>query len=200
MAHNKFSRTLLSAVALAFGFAVIFPFPVLADDGSAADPAASSPVTGVYVKDAFTLPVVQQPASNMGYVSTDGDTVTQFDLATQYGNVGLLAHNYLAGNQFFNLSVGDVIYVFHGTESIETYVITEVLEYQALSPYSPYSDFVDLATGDTLTANDLFHRVYMGDRHLTLQTCIERDGESSWGRLFVIARPLADVQAEMAAQ
>jgi len=36
----------------------------------------------------------------------------------------------------------------------------------------------------------MFDLAYKGDRHLTFQTCIERDGSRSWGRLFVIAEPL----------
>ena len=199
MALKKLSRLVLFAAALAFSFAVLFPFPVLADDGSNAAPT-DSPVTGVYVKDAFTLPVVQQPDSNMGFVSSVEETVTQFGLASQYGNIGLLAHNHLAGQSFFDLAVGDTIYVFHRSDYIETYVVTAIVQYQALSPNSPYSDFKDLSTGETIDANTLFHRVYMGDRHLTLQTCIERDGEYSWGRLFVIAVPMDQFQGQMAAE
>jgi len=30
----------------------------------------------------------------------------------------------------------------------------------------------------------------MGGHHLTLQTCIQQDGEDSWGRLFIIADSL----------
>jgi hypothetical protein len=35
----------------------------------------------------------------------------------------------------------------------------------------------------------MFKRVYFGDRHVTFQTCIEKDGALSWGRLFIIAVP-----------
>jgi len=40
-----------------------------------------------------------------------------------------------------------------------------------------------------LTAEQLFNRVYRGDRHVTFQTCIDANGDISWGRLFVIAIP-----------
>jgi len=35
----------------------------------------------------------------------------------------------------------------------------------------------------------MFQRVYLGDRHMTFQTCISAYGNSSWGRLFIIAVP-----------
>jgi hypothetical protein len=195
MAFKKLSKLILSAAALAIFFASVAPFSVLADDGSnPAEQPHGIITTGVYVKDGFSLTVVQQPYSS--FVSTEADTITQFGMAAQFGNIGLLAHNYLAGEKFFDLEIGQQIYVFHGTESVEIFVVTEIIEYQAISPNSPYSDFTDLATGSTLNANDLFHKVYKGDRHITFQTCIEKDGELSWGRLFVIAVPLATIQAE----
>jgi hypothetical protein len=35
----------------------------------------------------------------------------------------------------------------------------------------------------------MFKRVYFSNRHVTFQTCIEAEGNLSWGRLFVIAVP-----------
>jgi hypothetical protein len=42
-----------------------------------------------------------------------------------------------------------------------------------------------------MTARQVFKRVYAGERHVTFQTCIERLGNRSWGRLFVLAVPAA---------
>jgi hypothetical protein len=189
MAHTTFSRNSLLALTLAATLALFASSPARADDDGS-DSRALTP-TGVYVKGEFTLPIIQQPGASAGFVSPADDTVTQFGLAAQYGTVGLLGHNYLAGGEFFGLEPGERVYLFHEARKIEVYVVTEVLQYQALSPFSPYSDFRDLSTGQTLSANDLFHKVYMGERHITFQTCIEKDGNSSWGRLFVIAEPLA---------
>jgi hypothetical protein len=189
MALKQLSRIYISAITVALGLAALLPTAALAD-GNTDNPSPkpqNQQVTGVYVKNQFTLPVLQQPSSNAGFVSPTDDTVTQFALAAQYGNIGLLAHNHLAGSAFFSLTPGERVYVFYGSRHIDTYVITEVLQYQALDPNSPYSDFMDLSTGDILTANDLFHRVYMGNPHMTFQTCIAKDGNASWGRLFVIA-------------
>ncbi len=147
---------------------------------------------GVYVDSAFALPVVQQPSSNAGYVSTIAGTLTQFSLATSYGNVGLLAHNYLSGQYFFQLAPGEKVTLVYGNGRTETFRITNVYRYQATAPYSTKSDFIDLDTKEYLTANQLFTKVYMGTRHVTFQTCIANNGNSSWGRLFVIAEPETD--------
>jgi hypothetical protein len=144
---------------------------------------------GVYVEGHFALPVVQQPSSNAGYVSTTDNTVTQFGLASQFGSVGLLAHNFLSGQYFFQLMPGMMIQLIYGDGHIERFQVTHIYQYQATSPYSVYSDFIDLDTLEYLTGNALFTKVYMGPRHVTFQTCITYDGNSSWGRFFVVAEP-----------
>ncbi len=144
---------------------------------------------GAYADGLFALPVVQQPSSNAAYVSKADNTVTEFALAAQFGNVGLLAHDYLSGQYFFQLGLGRRIQLVYGDGRIEYFQVTHVYRYRATSPYSVYSDFVDLDTQEYLSANALFTRVYRGPRHVTFQTCIPNDGNSSWGRLFVIAEP-----------
>jgi hypothetical protein len=42
---------------------------------------------------------------------------------------------------------------------------------------------------EILSAQQMFERAYAGVRHLTFQTCIAARGNSSWGRLFVVATP-----------
>lgn len=150
----------------------------------------SNTIRGLYVENKFAYPVVQQPSGNAGYVSTTDDVITDFAMPRQYGVTGLLAHNYLAGADFFSLNIGDLIQVVYGDGSIQVYQIADIQSYQALSPNSASSNFVDLATSDQLTATQLFKRVYMGSHHLTLQTCIQQGSEDSWGRLFIIAYPV----------
>jgi hypothetical protein len=72
---------------------------------------------------------------------------------------------------------------------VEYFVVRDVIRYQALDSENLYSDFLDLRTGLRVTAGELFSRVYRGDRHVTFQTCIALNGDSSWGRLFIIAKP-----------
>ena len=144
---------------------------------------------GVYVADALALPVVQQPSGSPGYVSNYDGQVTQFSMASQFGNLGLLAHNHLAGKSFSQLAVGQEVKMIYGNGRVEYFVITEILQYQALQPNNVRSPFRDLATDETITANQLFERVYTGEHHLTFQTCIEANGNLSWGRLFIVAEP-----------
>jgi len=144
---------------------------------------------GVYVADVLALPVVQQPVSNAAFVSSNDNEITQFGMASQYGNVGLLAHNTLSGKSFSKITVGQEIRLVYGDGKVEYFIVTEVLRYQATQPTSPYSSFRNIAKDETLTAEQMFKRVYLGDRHVTFQTCINANGSSSWGRLFVIAMP-----------
>jgi hypothetical protein len=146
-------------------------------------------VRGVYVPEVLAMPVVQQPSGNPVFVSNIDNEITEFSMAADMGNVGLLAHNYLAGTSFSMLATGQMVRLIHGDGHIEDFIINRILSYQALDPYSPYSEFRDLETGVTITAEELFGLVYRGERHVTFQTCIEANGNSSWGRLFVIAEP-----------
>ncbi len=144
---------------------------------------------GVYVPDAFALPIVQQPVGHPGFVSINDGEITQFGMAAEVGNIGLLAHNYLSGEEFANLAPGQEVRLIYGDGTVEYFLVEQVLQYQALQPYSPYSEFRDLETQITITAEELFRQVYRGERHVTFQTCIEAEGNSSWGRLFIVAKP-----------
>ena len=146
-------------------------------------------LSGVYIPNVLALPVVQQPEGRDGYVSNRNNEATQFAMASQYGTIGLLAHNYLSGKLFSRLEVGEEVRLVYGDGKVEYFVITEVLRYQALEPTSPWSSFRNLEHEEVLSTEQMFTRAYAGDRHVTFQTCIEANGNSSWGRLFVIATP-----------
>jgi len=147
-------------------------------------------VTGLFVNEQLALDVIQQPSNNPGYISPTENTVTEFGMARDYGTIGMLAHNYLAGAAFHTLETGTVIYLVYGDGSVQPYTIANLLSYQALQPNSPYSNFLSLDNPDEyLTAADLFYSVYGQEDALVLQTCIENQGIDSWGRLFIIAIP-----------
>ena len=200
---NQILRTTLNASLLLVVLISVFINPIAAgalgiesaalpnfsDFSKTVQNGDASALRGLYVPDVMALPIVQQPAGNAGYVSTDDGKLTQFAMASQFGNVGLLAHNHLSGKFFAQLVAGQEVRLVYGNGKVEYFVITEVLQYQALQPNSPYSSFHNLNKDETLTAEQMFKRVYFGDRHLTFQTCIAKDGNSSWGRLFVIATP-----------
>ena len=151
---------------------------------------------GVYVPNVMALPIVQQPSGNAGYVSSNDGQATQFAMASQFGNVGLLAHNYLSGKSFSQIAVGQEVRLVYGDGRVEYFIVTEILQYQALEPNSPWSSFRGLNDNTTLSAEQMFKRVYAGDRHVTFQTCIQAEGISSWGRLFVVAVPKTDFSAD----
>lgn len=180
--------------ALANGSAEI-NLPAFADFVKAVQNGEANVLRGVYIQDVLALPVVQQPAGNAGYVSYNKGEITQFGMAAQYGTIGLLAHNYLSGRHFSQLKAGQEVRLVYGDGRIETFIVTEVLRYQALQPTSPYSSFRNLDKEETLTAEGMFKRVYFSDGQVTFQTCIEAEGDPSWGRLFVIAVPKSEASA-----
>jgi len=151
-------------------------------------------VVGIYVPEKFAQAVEAQPASNPAFVSQKPEVLTQFSTATKYGSLGFIAHNYLAGNDFFDLANGDIVIVIYGDGQVQNYRIYDIRHFQALSPNSPYSKFkeFDADQGNVLTAEQLFYGTYGIKNHLVFQTCIEENGESSWGRLFVLAFPMTD--------
>lgn len=141
---------------------------------------------GVYVAKVMAYPIVQQPKNDTGFVSENSNEVTQFGLATKKGNIGLLAHNTLAGESFFNVTYGSIVTLVYGDGSTESFEVETILIFQAL----PYSRYKNLQTQETVFANNVFNKVYGGDYHVTFQTCIEMAEDSDWGRMFIIAKPI----------
>lgn len=189
-------QILFLVFAVAF---LAFPSPARAWEGSNIPPldefieqvsnGEADVLRGIYAPDVFAFPIVSQPESNPAFVSTQPETLTQFGAARQYDTTGLLAHNYLAGQDFSLLAKGQEILLIYGDGRLETYFIREVMRFQALSPNSITSDFVDLDSGERLSSTNLFFKVFNRPGDLTLQTCIYADGNLSWGRLFILAEP-----------
>ena len=194
--RNILNTSLFLAIFISLFFnpisALAASLPSFLDFSNSVQNGNANVLRGIYVSNVMALPVVQQPSGNAGYVSNNDGEITQFRMATQFGNIGLLAHNHLSGKSFSQLTVGQEIRLVYGDGHVEYFIVTEVLRYQALQPTSPYSSFKNLDKEETLSAEDMFKRVYFGDRHVTFQTCIEKDGELSWGRLFVIAIPKSE--------
>lgn len=193
MMKNRISILLLAVMIF------LPPAPVQASDGvelpplddfigevTSGDPAE---LRGLYASGVMAYEVLPQPEGSPAYVSHEQDALTLFEMALDYDTTGLLAHNYLAGADFFRLERGQVIHLIYGDGRTETFVIRRFLRYRALSPNSVTGNFVDLESGELLTAAQLFMKVYNRPGSLVLQTCIEAEGNRSWGRLFVIAEP-----------
>ena len=144
---------------------------------------------GVYIPRILALPIIQQPVGHPEFISGNYGEVTQFNMAAQAGNIGLLAHNNLSGEIFSNILPGQEVRLIYGDGRVEKFTVSQVLRYQALEPYNPYSKFRDLETDILITAEELYRKMYLGNRHVTFQTCIAANGDESWGRLFIIAQP-----------
>lgn len=158
--------------------------------------AAQDFVQSVYMDNTLALDVVQQPDGDTNFVSPNDGEVTQFSTVTQYGNVGLLAHNYLSGKDFSRLAIGQEVHLVYSSGRVEHFIVIKILRYQALEPKSPYSSFQNLDNRDEIiSVGEMFDRAYKGDYHLTFQTCIAKNGVSSWGRLFVVAVPKPEQEA-----
>ena len=165
------------------GFPSLRSFVALMNNGHPGE------LRGVYAANLFADVVVQQPSNDGTFVSTAPRVITQFGPAATIGSTGLLAHNYLAGEKFARLVPGDLVYLVYGSGRTMAYVVTGALKYQALSPESPYSNFIDLSSGMLMSASTVFSVVYGRPGDVVFQTCIEANGNPSWGRLFIVAEP-----------
>ena len=164
--------------------------PSLAQFSATLNTGKANVVAGAYAPELFALRVVQQVMNNPAYVSPMNGTVTQFGMATQYGTLGFLAHNYLSGAQFSKLALGQEIDIVNGDGTVRRFAVANLRHFQALNPSSPYSNFVDLENGGAqLSSTDLFNQIYAGGNKVVFQTCIYGNGNWSWGRLFVTATP-----------
>ena len=163
--------------------------PSFADFSRSVQNGEANVLRGVYVPNVLALPVVQQPADRPYHVSNHDGEATQFSIASQYGNIGLLAHNTLSGKFFSQLAIGQQVSLIYGDGRVEYFVVANILRFQAVKPESVSSSFRNLDRNETLSAGEMFSRTYTGERHLVFQTCIEANGNTSWGRLFIVAQP-----------
>ena len=202
-AHHTMSRTVLSLGLLVFLFTAFFlnldstqaittfngALPGFADFSRSVQNGDANVPRGVYVPDVLALPVVQQPVDRPYFVSNRTGEATQFGMASQYGNIGLLAHNTLSGRDFSRLSIGQQVRLVYGDGRVEDFVVVNILRFRASNPESVSSSFRNLDRNETLSAGEMFQRAYVGERRLVFQTCIAANGDASWGRLFIVALP-----------
>ncbi len=88
-------------------------------DFAAAIKDGKSVLRGVYVPDVMAYRVIQQPKNQNGYVSAIKGVVTQFGMASDYGTIGLLAHNFAAGSEFSKILIGNTVTVIYGDGTIK---------------------------------------------------------------------------------
>ena len=138
---------------------------------------------------------MEQPAGRKTFVSEEKDTLTAFRTPSSNGIYGFLAHNFLAGKHFFELKPDSRIEISDQDGQQKKYEVKKILEFQAKNPRSPRSDFIDLKSGETISATALFKKIYTGSHRLVLQTCISKEGNDEWGRCFLIAEPQSERDA-----
>lgn len=147
-------------------------------------------ITGIYAAGLFSLRVLQQPPQDLAFVSTEDGTATQFQSPSQFGVLGMLAHNFLSGKLFFSLTLGQEIRIIFGSGSYRSYRVSNIADFERLTRFDIRSDFRDLQSNDLLSSKDMFARFYQGDNFLTLQTCLEGNGYSNWGVRMISAVPV----------
>ncbi len=144
--------------------------------------------------------IVQQPEGDNGYVNSNLNVLTQFWLAQEFGVIGLLGHNWSGGALFYNLEEGEKFTITTNTDQQFIYQVEDALCFQAITPESKYSDFVQVGKnlepiGNVLPVEDIFKIIYFGgsisgkdNQNFVGQTCITKDGNAAWGRLFIRAK------------
>jgi hypothetical protein len=144
---------------------------------------------GLYAAGILALRVVQQPIGDPSYISQEDGTATQFETANPFGAVGLLAHNTLAGRDFFKLSLGQELILIYGDGRAEHFHISEIADYQRLTLADLRSDFLSLDNNQKQTADQVFAKFYQKAHRLTLQTCLRQGDIADWGVHFIVADP-----------
>ncbi len=165
--------------------------PVTGEQSTPTSDLNESRGTTLQLENGTQLLVAGQPIGSIGYVSNMPGVVTRFQQADQLGSIGLIAHNYLSGEEFFKLQIGDrIVMIDKQVNETSEYRVIAVEQYQALQPTSIHSRFLNLDNGENISAHQLSQRIYGREGYLILQTCVENEGNLEWGRLFVIAEPI----------
>src|SRR5215203_2382168 len=155
---GQMSRALLNLSFLALNISLTFYFvpqhtsvgigsrsQAFGDFSNSFEKGETDTLRGVYITNTLALPIVQQPLGDSNFVSGKNGEVTQFSTASQYGNIGLLAHNFLSGKSFSKLAIGQEVRLLFDDGHIEYFVISEILRYKAIEPGNPYSNFQNLS-------------------------------------------------------
>jgi hypothetical protein len=148
----------------------------------------SEEIVGLWLPGYIGLIVEKQPEGQTGYVSDKPGIVTHFQLADEFGSIGLLAHAHQAGILFHTLLKSQIVALIYGDGTVVEYRIEEVRQYQAMDSENPKTDFKSiLPDGKPITQQDLFYEIYAHPGRLVLQTCIINENDNLWGRKFIIA-------------
>jgi hypothetical protein len=87
------------------------------------------------------------------------------------------------------LTIGQILWVFYTPHKTQAYEITTATSYQRLRQPESSDTYVRLDNQQELSTAAVFGEYYSGDHQLVLQTCLENEGDLSWGLYFVVAKP-----------
>lgn len=147
-------------------------------------------VAGLFAPGVGRYYIVQQAPGQNSRVSPVAGVLTQFMMPASGGVIGLLGHNYAAGKRFTLFKPGDHVYLVYGDGSVQPYRLMEFQQYQAVDPDDPGSRLINLASGKFFSAAEVYQQIYTGAPRLVLQTCLTRDDNLKWGRLFILAEKI----------
>ena len=106
---------------------------------------------------------------------------TYDDYVARYLPNVFIAHNALDGQYFGEIKIDAMIRYYDGTWT--DYKVTDILQMQAIPPDSITAILFDGV--NSYSATWVHNNIY--DKDLVLQTCIYKDGNWNWGRLFIVA-------------
>jgi hypothetical protein len=148
----------------------------------------SEEIVGLWLPGYIGLIVEKQPEGQTEYVSDKPGFVTRFQLADEFGSIGLIAHAYQAGISFHTLLKDQIVTLIYGNGATVEYRIYEIRQYQALDSRNSQTDFVSLLPDSKpVSQENLFLDIYAHKGRLVLQTCIINKNDNLWGREFIIA-------------
>jgi len=124
--------------------------------------------------------IIQQPTGDYGFVSSAEYAVTEYNIPGG-GNTIFLAHSFTeTGRAILRLKIGDRVIID------KNYVVVRIYEFEAVKPTDGYSPMIYTETGETLSSSRALDMVFSNPEQVVFQTCIEKNYNPYWGRLFVV--------------
>ena len=137
------------------------------------------------------IKIVPQPNGKYSWVSNDSNSFTEFSVPKKlYDTQYFLAHNTKAGSHLNEIKIGDVIKFRESNAGLGEHTerkVKEIRKFKALQPTNLKTPLVDLSTGKQYSVEDITKEMWTNNKQVVFQTCIEKEGDINWGRLFVIA-------------
>ena len=116
-----------------------------------------------------------------GSVTSHENEVTRFDAPA----IVLFAHVVLDGKYFSEIKMGNMLRYYGG--EWKDYRVHKIVISQALEPTSTTTHLV--IEGLTYSPTQINNMFFGDPEALVLMTCIRKENNWSWGRLFIVAYP-----------